>query len=143
MYSNAFNMIMKYTREKYWILLQLILRKLNTIAQSHQVKERSKSIHNTDILPREILLLKTPLSIFYNEPRNHETIQCILSHKNLMHSPDYLTLIQKKSNQHLANSQPVFSLPCSWNPCGMKSLFFRNFSLTWLRKYIICILWCI
>ena len=49
-----------------------------TITQSHQVEERSKSIQNTDIFPWEILLLKTPLSLLYNEPRNHETIQCTL-----------------------------------------------------------------
>ena len=48
------------------------------IAQSHQVKEIIKSIHNTDVFPGESLLLKTPLSLLYNEPNNHETIQCTL-----------------------------------------------------------------
>ena len=56
-------------------------------------KRKSKSIHNTNIFPGESLLLKTPLSLLYNEPRNHEIVQCILANKNLLHSSDCLTLI--------------------------------------------------
>ena len=67
------------------------------IAQSHQVKERSKSIHNMDIFPGEILLIKTPLSLLSNEPRNLETITMHSSHKSLLHSDNCLTLIQTKA----------------------------------------------
>ena len=54
-----------------------IIVETNVIAQSHQVRER-KSIHNTRFFSRGSSMLKTPLSLLYNELRNHETIQCTL-----------------------------------------------------------------
>ena len=39
-----------------------------------------------------------------------------------------------KIDQKLSNSQPLIKLPFLGNSCGMKSLFFRNFSLPKLHK---------
>ena len=101
--------------------------------QSKQVKkEENKSTKH--IFSRGKIACQNP-SIFY----------CIFTMKswnkyNALFSQESPTLSQlshtdpDKINQHLANSQPLISLPFSMhNSCGMQSLFFRKFSLPKLR----------
>ena len=58
--------------------------------------------------------------IFSQEP---SSTQLIVSH------------FHDKTDQHIANSQPLDNLPCLHNPWWMQSLKDKNFDLPWLRKY--------
>lgn len=101
--------------------------------QSQQVKKESNQT-TTQIIYRGKLAAQN-LSIFY----------CIFTMEtwnnyNALFSQESPTLSQlshtvsNKIDQHLANSQPLNSLPFLCNMCGMQSLFFRNFSLPKLCK---------
>ena len=67
--------------------------------QSQQVKkEENQTI--TQIFSRGKIAAQNPLSSIIYSPRNHETITMHSSHKRLMHSHNYLTLIQTKSTNN-------------------------------------------
>lgn len=77
--------------------------------------------------------------------QNHSIFYCIFTKEswnnyNALFSQESLALSQlshtdlDKIDQHLASFQPLLSLLFLHNPCQMKSIFFRKFSLPKIRN---------
>ena len=104
------------------------------IAQSHQVKERRKSIHNTYNFPGVSFLLKTPLSSFVYSTKESWNNTMHSSHKILLHFTNYLTLIQTKStNTWLISCLCLACLSCAilveLNPYSLGFSSFQTYTI--------------
>ena len=131
-YTNGFNLITQYTKEIYWIFLQLNVENKHD-RQSQQVKERNKSNHNIDIFLGKACCSKPFYLLLYITKESWKNYNALFSQES--HALSQLShIVPDKIDQHLANYQPLYNLPCLCNSWWMKSLFFSNFGLPKLCK---------